>query len=292
MKHPKSLYLLTMGIFGTIGLFVRAVDLPSAQLAMLRGAAGAALLLLFALLRRWRPCSARLRKDTPILFLSGAALGFNWMLLYEAYRFTTLANATVCYYMAPVFLTLLSPLLFRETLNLRRGLCILAAVAGLVCTTGLTRPAGEELRGMLCGLGAAALYAAVVTLNKHLCTVTGTERSIAQLAISALVLLPYVLATGASPLSSLTPRAVFFLLMIIVVHTACCYQAFFHCISRLESHTIAVLAYVDPVVAICLSALLLRDPFGPLQALGSFLVVGSALISELPTRQNTPACWR
>ena len=286
MRSHKLLYLLAMGLFGTIGLFVRAVGLPSAQIAMYRGAAGAVLLLLLALVRGRRPSLARLRADGLVLLLSGAALGLNWVLLYEAYRYTTVATSTVCYYMAPVFLTLLSPLLFREALSLRRGLCVLAAVAGLACVTGLRVPAGGELRGVLCGLGAAAFYTAVIVLNKRLRAVTGTERAIAQLAVAAGVLLPYVLAGGAVPLSGLDARALLALLAICVVHTAFCYQLFFTCVARLESHTIAVLAYVDPVLAICLSALLLREPFGPLQALGSLLVVGSALISELPARQR------
>lgn len=286
MRTHKLFYLLAMGIFGTIGLFVRAVGLPSAQIAMYRGVAGAGLLFLLALAQGKRPNMAHLRMDGLILLLSGAALGLNWVFLYEAYRYTTVATSTVCYYMSSVFLMILSPLLFRKRISRRHSFCGLAAAMGLACITGLRIPEGRELRGILCGLGAAGFYTMVVVLNQRLRVVTGTERAIVQLAVAAGVLAPYTLVEGLVPLSSLDTWALLALLTVCVVHTAFCYQLFFTSVVQLESHTIAVLAYVDPALAICLSSLFLREPFGPLQALGSLLIVGGALVSELPSQQK------
>lgn len=68
------------------------------------------------------PCGRYL----PALLISGGMIGFNWMLLFEAYRYTTIAVATLCYYMAPVLLIAFSPLLFKEKLTGRQIVCVLA----------------------------------------------------------------------------------------------------------------------------------------------------------------------
>ena len=116
-----------------------------------------------------------------ILVLSGALIGINWILLFEAYNYTTVATATLCYYMEPVIVILLSPLFFKERLTGKKLICTAAALAGMALVSGIFEPGGsiagaagaaglrgDNLRGILYGLGAAVLYASVVILNKRL----------------------------------------------------------------------------------------------------------------------------
>ena len=277
----KLRYLLAMSIFGTIGLFVRFLPLSPAEIAMYRGVAGAALLLAWTGLRRRPLVWGQVRRAWGWLLLSGAVLGFNWVLLYESYRRTTVAIATVCYNMAPVILVALSPVLFREKLTPRRLGCVLMALAGVVCISGTGAGAAGGADGILFGLGAAVFYAGVIAMNKRLTGVGGTERTIVQLTVASAALLPYVLLTQPPDLSGMDAAAWGALAVVCVVHTAFCYQLYFSAIPRLPGHTIALFSYADPVVAILLSALLLREPFTPLQALGSALVITGAFLSEV-----------
>ena len=169
MRKSIRMYLLSMAVFGTIAPFVRRISVSSGELALYRAILGAALIGVYLLIRRENPFSAKLRREILLLLLSGGAMGINWILLFEAYRYTTVSTATLCYYFAPVIVTLLSPILFREALTPRQILCFAMATLGLVLITGVGDggQGGTDLIGILFGLGAAVFYASVVLLNKN-----------------------------------------------------------------------------------------------------------------------------
>ena len=281
--------LLSMVIYGSIGVFVRLIPLPSALIAMLRGAIGAPFLLLLLALKREKVDRQSIRPALPRLCLTGALLGVNWILLFESYRYTTVATATLCYYLAPILLVAASPFVFREKMTLRKLLCILAALAGMLFVSGAAEnglPALSELRGVLLALAAAVLYATIVIENKRLHGLRPYDRTIVQLAVSALVLLPYNLAAGNLPVPAVSPTVLLLLLIVGVVHTGLAYALYFGSMEDLPSQSLAILSYLDPVVAVLLSALVLREPIGPYQILGAVLILGAALICELPEKQK------
>ena len=110
VTRAKLDLIFSVAVFGTIGIFVRSIPLPSSVIALVRGAVGAAFLLLLARIRRTPIDKAALRRQWKLLVLSAAMMSFNWITLFEAYRYTTVATATLCYYTAPIFVTLTSPL--------------------------------------------------------------------------------------------------------------------------------------------------------------------------------------
>lgn len=281
--------LASMCIWGSLGLFVRGIPLPSSVIANCRGVIGLLFLLLVMGLKHLRFQRSAIRRNALYLGLSGLMLGFNWILLFEAYRFTTIAAATLCYYLAPIIVVALSPLVFGESLSARKVLCVLAALCGMVLVSGVVEgglPDASQTRGVLLGLAAACLYAAIVICNKKLSGIGGTERTAIQLGISALVLLPYNLLTVQADFAALSGTALLLLLVVGVVHTGICYYLYFGCIEDLPSQTVAILAYVDPVVAVLLSALVLREPMSGGMWLGAALIIGAAILLELPGRKR------
>ena len=136
-------FALSMVVFGTIALFVRNIALSSAQIALARAVLAAALVGVYLLIRRTNPIKGLKGKDLLLLLLSGAAMGFNWIFLFEAYRYTTVSLATLCYYFAPVLVTLLSPLLFRERIGTRGMICFLGSTLGLVMIVGVSFGGGD-----------------------------------------------------------------------------------------------------------------------------------------------------
>ena len=120
---------------------------------------GCLFLLALMLVTGKKPNLADIKRNGWILLLSGAAIGINWILLFESYRHTTVAIATICYYLAPAFLTLASPLI-GEKLNTKKLICIGVALVGMVFVSGVLQggmPKGGELKGILFGLSAAVL---------------------------------------------------------------------------------------------------------------------------------------
>ncbi len=275
----------SMFLFGTIGLFVRGIPLSSTVIALVRGVVGAAFLLIVMAARRKAVDFAAVRRNLPLLIPSGAALGINWILLFEAYRYTTVAAATICYYLAPVFVLLMSPLLLREKITRKKGICAVVSLAGMVLVSGIfggnTGTSSSNGKGILLGLSAAVFYAAVVLLNKKIAGLAAPERTVMQLGLSSAVLLPYVLATGGlGDITSLSVTGAVLLLVVSIVHTGVTYAMYFGSIGHLSAQTAALLSYIDPVVAVLLSALVLREPLGITGILGAVLVLGSTMVSE------------
>ena len=280
--RAKRDLIFSVSVFGTIGIFVRWIGLPSSVIALVRGAVGAAFLLLLARFRHAPIDRAALRRRWQLLLLSAA---INWITLFEAYRYTTVATATLCYYMAPIFVTLISPVLLKERLTARKLLCVFLALAGMVFVSGVPQsglPGPSEAKGILLALCSAALYAGVILINKYLAGVPAYDRTLLQLACAAAVMIPYILLTEDLSAMSVTPLGAVLLLIVAVFHTGWCYALYFGSMTVLSAQTVALFSYIDPIVAILLSALLLREPLGWSGILGAALVLGSTLVSELP----------
>lgn len=272
----------SMLIFGTLGVVRRYVPLSSAMLALCRGALGSVFLLLFVLVRGGK-LKLPERKATLWLVLTGAIMGLNWMLLFEAYSYTTVAAATMCYYMQPTIVILLSPLVLRERLSGRKLACAAAAIVGMLFVSGvLSGGIGQvrDIRGIAFGLGAAALYAAVIILNKKVVVEDIYAKTVIQLAGAALVMIPYVLLTEGVPELTLTAADIGMVLLVGIVHTGITYALYFGSMQRLKAQTVAVMSYIDPVFALLLSAAVLHESLTPLGILGAVLIIGSAVISE------------
>lgn len=272
----------SMLIFGTLGVVRRYVPLSSAMLALCRGALGSMFLLIFVLVRGGK-LKLPERKATLWLVLTGAIMGLNWMLLFEAYSYTTVAAATMCYYMQPTIVILLSPLVFRERLSGRKLACAAAAIVGMLFVSGvLSGGIGQvrDIRGIAFGLGAAALYAAVIILNKKVVVEDIYAKTVIQLAGAALVMIPYVLLTEGVPELTLTAADIGMVLLVGIVHTGITYALYFGSMQRLKAQTVAVMSYIDPVFALLLSAAVLHESLTPLGILGAVLIIGSAVISE------------
>lgn len=287
MKAAKLQLISSMVIFGTIGLFVRHIPLPSSVIAFVRGAVGMLFLLLVLAVQGKKLNTDTFKGRRLGLLISGAALGANWILLFESYRYTTVAVSTLCYYLAPMFIILVSPLVLKERLTARKLICVLVALAGMVCVSGVvgtSAPTRTEITGILLGVGAAVLYATVVLMNKKLTGISGNDRTVVQLGLSALVVLPYILLTENVTSLQLDLTGGLLLLVVAVVHTGIAYALYFSSLKHLEAHTLAIFSYIDPIAAILLSALLLKEPLGAAGVVGAVLILGSAFVAELPEK--------
>lgn len=279
----RNKLILSMCIFGTIGILRRYIPLSSSLVALVRGIIGSVFLMMVLLISKKSLDKQALRKNLPMLSLSGAAIGFNWILLFEAYNYTSVATATLCYYLAPILVILASPLVLKERLTKKSIFCTVTALVGMVLVSGITETGFSglsELKGILLGIGAAVLYAGVILMNKKISGIPSYDKTILQLATASAALLPYVLVTEDLSAISLTPVAVLLLLVAGIIHTGFAYWLYFGSMNDLPSHTVALLSYMDPILAILLSVVLLREPMSLSAAIGAVLILGAAYISE------------
>ena len=276
-----GLLVTSMCAFGTIGLFRRLIPLPSGTIAFFRGLIGTLTLALVMLILKKKPNMAAIKRNAWLLVISGSAIGFNWILLFEAFNYTSVATATLCYYMAPMIVVALSPFLLREKMTFKRLCCVAITLVGAVLVSGVLGGGDVGLRGMLFGLGAALLYASVILMNKFLKEIDAYDKTVIQLAAAAAVMLPYVLLVERVEASAFTPKAILLLLVVGVFHTGISYAMYFGSVGMLPAQTVAIFSYIDPAVAVILSALVLREPIGMLEILGAVLILGSAVLGEV-----------
>ena len=278
---------LSMSIFGTIGIFRNYIDMPSSIIAMSRGLIGMLFLLLVILLfKRSKISFESIKKNSCILLISGVCIGINWILLFEAYRYTTVSTATLCYYMAPVFVILLSPFVFKERFTAKKAICTLCSILGMLIISGIFGNASANPTGIILGLGAAMLYASVVMMNKFIKGIRDEEKTLIQLGAAGISLVPYVLLTESLGDISAGSLSVVFLIIVGVIHTGIAYSMYFGSIDKLNVQTVAISSYIDPVVALILSALLLHEEFTWVHLIGSILILGAAFISEMPAKKE------
>lgn len=286
--HASARLKLTasMVIFGTLGIFTRNIAVTSGELALYRAILAAGLILVYLAAGRKPIPFKKIRRELPLLLLSGMAMGVNWVLLFSAYRFTTISMATLSYYFAPVIVILACPILFHERMTAKEILCFVMSTAGLVLIIGAGGAGnGTDLIGVLFGLGAAAFYAAVILMNKFIRQVTGIHRTLIQFAGAILILLPYVGLTGGFHLEVLDGTGWVCLLVVGLVHTGVTYCMYFSALKDLSGQETAVLSYMDPLVATLISVLVLGEPMALTQALGGAMILGFTLWNELPSKK-------
>ena len=283
-KFPAKIsFSMSMAIFGTIGVFTRLISLSSSEIALYRAILAVIVIALFLALSKKKVFQGIKNKTLVLLFLSGAAMGFNWILLFEAYNYTSLTAATLSYYFAPTIVLLSSPIVMKERLKKTGVLCFLLSSIGLVMVIagGGGGRGSDDLKGIFLGLGAAVLYATVILINKKIGEIDGIGRTFLQFISAIIVLTPYVSLKSGFNLIGLDPTGWLSLLVLGIVHTGITYSVYFSSLPLLKGSEISLLSYIDPLTAMLISAFVLSEPTTLLQIAGGVLILGSTLFSEL-----------
>ena len=284
MKQTAEMKLITAVIvFGTISLFVRRIPMTSGEIALFRAVLAVVLIGMYLILTKNLGGFRQIRKQLPLLLLSGAAMGFNWILLFEAYRYTTVSAATLSYYFAPVIVTVLCPIVFHEPMTLKQWICFGMSTLGIVLITGIgdLSTGSSHLTGILYGLGAACLYAFVIMMNKMIQGVEGIHRTFLQFLAAVIVVFPYVMMTGGISFAGMDTVGWLCLLTVGAVHTGITYCLYFSALKELPGQKTAILSYLDPLTAVMISVLILSEPISAVQILGGLLILGFTLWNEL-----------
>ena len=283
MKY-KIQFILSMIIFGTIGLIVRHIVLSSSESALLSSTIGCLFLTCVFVATKKKFSWDMIKANSILLFFSGVALGGNWIFLYASYKYTTIANATLAYYFAPVIVVLCSPILLKEKLSIKKGICVCIALIGLVMIVGngMSNLEYHDFIGIILGVIAAVFYASLMLVGKFIHNIDKLELTIIQLGITAVLLFFYVFFTKGISFFSISASAIPFIAILGIINTGIGFWLFFVLsMEKLSGQSIAMLSYVDPLVAIVISAIILHEKMTTIQIVGGILLLGFTFISEI-----------
>ena len=287
IMNPRLMLIASMAIFGTLGPFVRNIPVSSGELALYRALLAAILLVFFLIVTGQKIPFKKIKREVPLLLASGIAMGINWILLFEAYKYTTVSVATLSYYFAPVIVTVVCPILFKEKLTVKQIICFIMSTVGLVMITGVADSGGESnMKGIMFGLGAAFFYASVVLFNKFIRNVDGIHRTFLQFIAAILVLLPYVIFTSGITLGGMNSKGWVNLLIVGLIHTGITYCMYFSSLKELPGQKAAILSYIDPLVAVVISVTVLGETMTLWQVIGGALILGFTLWNEISPKNK------
>ena len=285
--NSRLMLIASMTIFGTLGIFVRNISVSSGELALYRAVLATLLIAVFLLLTKQQIPFSKIKKQVPLLLASGIAMGFNWIFLFEAYKYTTVSIATLSYYFAPVIVTIVCPIIFKEKLTGKQIVCFVMSTLGLVLITGIGNlSSGNDFVGILFGLGAAILYATVILLNKFIKNVEALHRTFLQFLSAIVILILYVIMTSGVTLETLNVIGWINLLIVGLIHTGVTYCMYFSSLKELPGQKTALLSYIDPLVAVLISVTVLGETMTLWQVIGGVLILGFTLWNEIAPKKR------
>lgn len=277
-------------LWSSLGVIIRLSDAPVIVLIFYAALFSAVLTGLGLLKPRYRRGMPQGKGLLPFLVLGPLSL-LNTFSFFYAYRYTSIANAVLTHYTAPIFVAFLAPVFLRERLTGRTLLAVAVATAGLWLLLGLSageflgkalsgdRETGGILAGLLSGLAYAVLIIVfrVFSQNSHPVVMTFFQNS-----VIALVLLPF---TGVPAMSGNTLWVV---LVMGIVHSTIAPLLYFLGMARVTANRAAILGYLEPVCAIILGAIFLGERMGLRSIVGgAMILVSGYLILKAPEANNS-----
>ncbi|QAT40584.1 EamA family transporter [Clostridium sp. JN-9] len=278
--------IISMVIWGSIGIFVKNLNLPSVQIAFLRAAISSIFLLLGKLIYdklKGNKHHTTAKKSIVISIISGMVMSFNWLFLFQSYKYTSISVATLSYYMAPVFVILLSPFVLKEKITISSILSVIMAMAGLVLIinpeTLKSTMGNSEIKGVIFALMAAALYASVVLMNKFNTKIDGLDKTVIQMISAAIILLPFISLKDIAGIHGSYNWII--IIIIALVHTALAYFLYFSSIPQISAQRVSILSYIDPISAVIFGMIFFSERLSFIQCIGGILILVSAFLVEL-----------
>ena len=133
--------------------------------------------------------------------------------------------------------------------------------------------------GLLNAVLSALFYASVIVFNKRVTHTGGLQTAAIELDVAVVVVFIYTVCTAGLPRVSGSDLP--YILILGVVNTALAYLLYFSGLQQLSAQSAALLSYLDPVSALCFSAIFLHEVMTPVQILGAVLIIGGAVFGEI-----------
>ena len=287
-RKARLQLIFTMLLFGTIGTLSRYIDMPSSVIALGRAFFSVLTIILILALRRQKLDWDDIKRNIGWLTLSSVFMCCNWVCQFEAFKYTTIAVSTLCYYMQPVFYILAAAIVIKEKLSPRKLVCVAVAFCGMIFVSGVLQTGFHisELKGVLFGIAGGFFYAMVVLINKYMKDISPVNTTIMQMALVSLIMLPYSAATGGLAAARVTTVGIICLIVLGALHTGIAYIIYFDAVNKLSAQTVGILSYIDPVEAVLLSAFFLKEPITIWTVIGAVMILGATAVSELGTDKD------
>ena len=292
MKKAYLLIVAAAMCWGAIPVFysgMSAHGLSSMQTITMRFSLAAAGYVVYLALRD--PSLLRIKRPRHLLYFIGTgvcSLAFFNFCYITCIKYAGVAVAALLLYTAPVFVMVLSAILFREKLTARCLSALALTVLGCVFVAGVFTAGGVRLTpaALLWGLGSGFGYALYSIFGKYALVHYRPETITAYTAVfAALATVPL-----ARPVQLLglcrSPAVLLNALGCALVCTVFAYLLYTAGLAKVPAGQAAILSTAEPVVATVLGVTLLHEAVSWDKLCGILLVLGAIVLLNLPGKFN------
>ena len=273
------MFIVSVLLFGTNGIVSNGISLQSSQIVLLRTLIGSVVLIVIFLLMGNRFEFMKHRRSFFFIVVSGVSMGLSWLCLFEAYDKIGVGLATIEYYCGPIIVMALSSVIFKEKFTAVKIIGFITVFIGMLIVTLYGADISNDSAGIMLGILSAVLMATMVISNKLATEITGMENPVLQLTVAFITVFIGSLF-GNSVSFEIMPNDVLPIIVLGLINTAFGCFLYFMALPHLKSQSVAVLGYLEPLVAVILSILVLSESAGLLDAVGIIMVFVGSIICE------------
>ena len=287
MNQKATAAVLGAGsLWGVISIFVRnlnAMGLTAIQISLLRAMGGAAVMVLFLALTRRDLLKIKLRHIWYFVGTGIISLALFNLCYFTVIELSQASIAVVLLYTSPIFIMVISAIVFKEKITRNKLLALVMVFAGCVLVAGLLG-GGYALTPtiLLLGLGSGLFYGlysifGTVALRTYDTLTVATYTFV----FATLGTLPFSDAGGMFRTMAAQPVSILWGIGVSLICAVAPYLLYTWGLSRMPSSRAAILVTMEPLVGALIGILLYQEPANPTKLLGMALIFGAVVVLNL-----------
>jgi len=212
-----------------------------------------------------------------VLLSVGICALINGLTYFYSIKNTSIANALMTHYMTPVMVAVAAPFFLKERFTFIIFTALVLSILGLIIIIDPQKLQfkSNDFYGIIAGLISAVAYAVVIIIGRYIKTnINPLNYIIAQSGIAVFVMSFFcdwnIFSFDQQSLFYLTTFGIFNIFFAAIL--------FFKSLTKVDASIVGIIGYIEPVGAIMLGILFLKEPMNLRIAIGAFLILFSSTL--------------
>jgi len=264
-------------LWGLAGIFAKKIaGMPAQSIIFYRVSFAFVIIFLF-LLVSGNLNRIRLKDKKAYLLLFSILQAATMLAFFTSVLKASVSVAVLLLYTAPVYITVLSPVLLKESLTWREIIALVLSLTGIIFIVGPAKLDISQSAGILAGILAGISYAFQVLTSKYIGrTYAGYTQAFWGFMVAVLILLPIGIAPADVVSDNIT-----YLVLLAIFPTILAVSLYFNGLKKVKTSSASILGLIEPVSAIVLAVLILGEKLTvPVITGGALILVGAAIVTQ------------
>jgi drug/metabolite transporter (DMT)-like permease len=267
-----SLYIiLAIFIWSSLGIIVRMADTHLTYIIFFPSLIAFITQTIILLSTNERKKIPRARR-IPYLFLLGPVFLLNSLFFYYSFTHTTIANAVMTHYTAPIFVAVLSPILIRESIDRVIVISIIISTAGLLLMLKGFSLSEQHIKGITAGVLSGLTYAAIIIIGRTVAQeFSPLIITVFQNLAVVVLLLPFI--------KGIPMEIAGYFVILGLIHSTLAPLLYIRGLKEVRANKAAILGYLEPVGAMLFAMIIFEEVPRTMSLFGGILILYSGYLT-------------